>query len=394
MFAVAWQLTTQQNYCFNMFVFISGPSKTLMFFEGCSSQHLGCTVLLRGTTCSELAKLKRVVSHLVFTQASWRLEKSFLMDEFALPPSPPTDSFFEEPVTSVNSQNYPIISSPAKSKLCLENYSAIVLSNSEILHGSCEDAAEDPKIRRHVLPRSPETRTMNNENVRNDTSSVPVAYTLPCNTAGVNAKDGNDRYFNRSGVPLSSSMQSNNNLQSENSSISNRKKHVCCDKAEHISPSCENCNKVLPSGNRKQIDVLNCSAGEENICVCEPIHQLTHAKEAQVLSDQIGYESSKTQSVHTGSKEKSLSEEKRMNVESVSDFSDPLHVYLNLEDEVFSAGNQNTGYGQLSVAELPLTNRFRKALDDTILSSSPYLQVMFSLCYPHPLITARNVRFL
>lgn len=77
-----------------------------------------------------------------------------------------------------------------------------------------------------------------------------------------------------------------------------------------------------------------------------------------------------------------------MNVESVSDFSDPLHLYLNLEDEVFSVGNESTGSGQLSVAELPLTNRFRKALDDTILSSSPYLQVIFSLGYPRPLITA------
>jgi 1-phosphatidylinositol-3-phosphate 5-kinase len=83
------------------------------------------------------------------------------------------------------------------------------------------------------------------------------------------------------------------------------------------------------------------------------------------------------QTARSGSKEKSLSEEKRTNVESVSDFSDPLHLYLNLDDEVFS-----TGSGQLSVAELPLTNRFRKALDDTILSSSPYLQV-----------TAQDVRF-
>jgi hypothetical protein len=314
------------------------------------------------------------------------------MDEFALPPSPPTDSFFEEPVTGVAFQNYPIISSPAKSKLCLENDSAIVLSNCEILHGSSEDATEDPKIHQHVFPRSSEMRIVNDENVRSDTSNVPAAYILPCNTAGVNAKDGNVRSFNRSDIPLSSSVQSNKDLQSENSSISNRKKHICCDKAEHIS--CKNCNKVLRSGNKKQIDALNRSVGEENVCACELIHQLTRAKEAQVLPDQTDCDSSKTQGVRIGSKEKSLSEEKRMNVESVSDFSDPLHSYLNLEDEVFSAGNQSTGSGQLSVAELPLTNRFRKALDDTTLSSSPYLQVMFSLHYAHPLIIAQSMRFL
>nr|CAD7398245.1 unnamed protein product [Timema poppensis] len=75
-------------------------------------------------------------------------------------------------------------------------------------------------------------------------------------------------------------------------------------------------------------------------------------------------------------KEKSsLSEEKRMNVESVSDFSDPLHLYLSLDDDVFSTGQQNGQ--QLSVAELPLSNHFRKALDDTILSASPFLKGIY-----------------
>nr|CAD7586825.1 unnamed protein product [Timema genevievae] len=69
----------------------------------------------------------------------------------------------------------------------------------------------------------------------------------------------------------------------------------------------------------------------------------------------------------------SLSEEKRMNVESVSDFSDPLHLYLSLDDDVFSAGQQSGQ--QLSVAELPLSNHFRKALDETILSASPFLKL-------------------
>jgi 1-phosphatidylinositol-3-phosphate 5-kinase len=386
---------SQRDYCFNTFVFISGPSKTLMFFEGCSSRHLGCTVLLRGTTNSELAKLKRVVSRLVFTQSSWRLEKSFLMDEFALPPSPPTDSFFEEPVISDSSQNDPVISSTNNCTLCDENDSAVVLSDCELLHESCEDAPEDPKIHRHVL--SPKIGIVNNESIRNGTSIVPVACTLPYNTVGENAKDGNIRSISRNDVPLNSNVQLYKNVQSENSSLSNRKKYVCCDKAEHLSPSCTNCSKTSSSGNRKQTDDVresrNTSTGEENISVCELIHQLTQAKEAQVLPGQTDCDSAKTQAARIGSKEKSLSEEKRINVESVSDFSDPLHLYLSLDDDVFSTGNQGTGSGQLSVAELPLTNRFRKALDDTILSSSPYLQVMLSLSYPHPLITAQNMRF-
>lgn len=313
-----------------MFVFVSDPSKTLMFLEGCSSQHLGCTVLLRGTTNSELAKLKRVVSRLVFTQFSWRLENSFLMDEFALPPSPPTDTFLEEPATSDSSQHDPVMSSTTN---CLESDSAVVLSNCELLHGSCE-----------------------------------VSGTCGVAVTGEGAQHGDDTSFSRS-----SSVQFNENVQSDSSSLSNRKKCICCDKAERIGPRCTDCNNVISSGSRKQIvarESRNSSAGEGH--VCEPIRQLTQAKEAQTNCD-----SGKMQTARSGSKEKSLSEEKRTNVESVSDFSDPLHLYLNLDDEVFS-----TGSGQLSVAELPLTNRFRKALDDTILSSSPYLQV-----------TAQDVRF-
>lgn len=71
-------------------------------------------------------------------------------------------------------------------------------------------------------------------------------------------------------------------------------------------------------------------------------------------------------------KEKSISDERKMNTESISDFSDPLHSYMNLDDEVFKEPNN----GQLlAVSELPQSNIFRKALDDTILSVSPFLKV-------------------
>lgn len=68
-----------------------------MFFEGCANPELCCTLLLRGGTNSELTKLKRIVCFLIFTCYNWRLEKSFLMDEFAKPPSPPSELFEESP---------------------------------------------------------------------------------------------------------------------------------------------------------------------------------------------------------------------------------------------------------------------------------------------------------
>lgn len=59
--------------------------------------------------------------------------------------------------------------------------------------------------------------------------------------------------------------------------------------------------------------------------------------------------------------------------QTVSDFSDPLHSYLNS-----GASPQETPLeplrGTFSLTEEPLANNFRKALDETILSCSPYIR--------------------
>lgn len=65
---------------------------------------------------------------------------------------------------------------------------------------------------------------------------------------------------------------------------------------------------------------------------------------------------------------------KRVTAESVSDFSDPLHQYLTLGEEASSVQTNNSQC--LAVAKIPYLNQFRKALDDTILSISPYLKVL------------------
>jgi 1-phosphatidylinositol-3-phosphate 5-kinase len=352
-----------------------------MFFEGCSAQHLGCTVLLRGATRFELSKLKRVVSRAVFTRYNWRLEKSFLMDEFALPPSPPADSFFEELVTNDSFQDQHMILPPNTMKSCLESDSMAVLQSCDILHKNCENIPESLVVHGRVFAQdkmeSAKTEVMNSENARNRVSD-PAAYVLPCDTGEVNFKNGNIKLWNKNDVHLASDMHLSKSVQSENSSCVDKMKHACYSTVQCVSSRshCENC-QTSQSGNRKEIDVvsenLNVINSLSSACESdEPIHHLTKGQK------NAHCDTSRTQPVRIGSKEKSTSEEKRMNVESVSDFSDPLHVYLNLEDEVFSAGNQSAASGQsLSVAELPLANRFRKSLDDTVLSSSPYLKVNF-----------------
>lgn len=74
------------------FEIATGVNKTLMFFEN-NFNHRGCTLLLRGGPEIELAKVKKVASFLLFARYNFRLEASFLMDEFAQPPSPKPSIF-------------------------------------------------------------------------------------------------------------------------------------------------------------------------------------------------------------------------------------------------------------------------------------------------------------
>lgn len=188
-----------------------------MFFEGCINSHLGMSVLLRGGSLSELKKVKSVTSTMIFAAYSWRLEMSFLMDEFCRPPPSKDNSFLDE-----------------------DN-----LSPPQIEHKKESDCDEVKKAEQDVVLR---------------------------------CVDGN---WEMDKVKLSS--------------------------------------------------------------------------------------------------EKKSTDEKRTYGESIIDQSDPLHQYLNQEDEIrdeaLNANAKLSPHDQaLSVADLPLLNKFKKALEGTTLSVSPYLK--------------------
>ncbi len=67
--------------------------KSLMFFDGCPPQ-LGCTIKLRGASEYELARVKEIIIFMVCVAYHSQLEISFLMDEFAMPPSLAESSSF------------------------------------------------------------------------------------------------------------------------------------------------------------------------------------------------------------------------------------------------------------------------------------------------------------
>lgn len=96
-----------KEYLFKTFHF-SGATKTLMFFEGCAFPQLGCTILLRGASEVELKKLKKVTNAVAFMKYNAKLEKSFLLDEFAEPPTVPVFTFIGD-TTSPKRNALPIV---------------------------------------------------------------------------------------------------------------------------------------------------------------------------------------------------------------------------------------------------------------------------------------------
>lgn len=71
--------TCQQFYVENF------GDKSLMFFEGCPVPERGCSVLFRGSNIKQLKTLKIILQLLVLMIYNWKLEKSYIMDQFASP---------------------------------------------------------------------------------------------------------------------------------------------------------------------------------------------------------------------------------------------------------------------------------------------------------------------
>uniref|UniRef100_A0A8C3D305 1-phosphatidylinositol 3-phosphate 5-kinase n=1 Tax=Cairina moschata TaxID=8855 RepID=A0A8C3D305_CAIMO len=102
------RLGTCHKFYMQVFQLPNDQTKTLMFFEGCP-QHLGCTIKLCGAAEYELARVKEILIFMVCVAYHSQLEISFLMDEFAMPPTLTKNTSFhsliEEPGDENEQQN-------------------------------------------------------------------------------------------------------------------------------------------------------------------------------------------------------------------------------------------------------------------------------------------------
>uniref|UniRef100_A0A671SYS0 1-phosphatidylinositol 3-phosphate 5-kinase n=1 Tax=Sinocyclocheilus anshuiensis TaxID=1608454 RepID=A0A671SYS0_9TELE len=87
------RLGTCHKFYLHFFQLPNNEMKSLMFFDGCPPQ-LGCTIKLRGASEYELARVKEIIIFMVCVAYHSQLEISFLMDEFAMPPSLAESSSF------------------------------------------------------------------------------------------------------------------------------------------------------------------------------------------------------------------------------------------------------------------------------------------------------------
>lgn len=244
--ATRYKLGTCKKFYLRNFPNDKNGVKTLMYFETCANPHLGATILLRGGTSGELKKVKKVTSTMIFSAYSWRMEKSFLMDEFAKPPYQLENSFLDE------------------------------TTQKQFLNNKKEDIDSEPNG----------------------------------------------------------------------------------DKKEELNENSQVFKKV--SG------VLNQESDSYDTL------KLFKSREKLVIDDsELSFEFK--QEPKQKIREKILSEDKRVHGKSVSDHSDPLHQYL-IEDEADVVRQISPTDQNLSVADLPLLNKFKNSLNDTILSFSPYLK--------------------
>ncbi|XP_076246604.1 1-phosphatidylinositol 3-phosphate 5-kinase fab1 [Calliopsis andreniformis] len=324
--------------------------KTLMYFEGCSNPHLGATILLRGGSQTELKKVKNVTSMMIFAAYSWRLEKSFLMDEFARPPSPKDNSFLDETShkDSTHLEDNQVLRDKISERNATSIYDKECADNNEILRISKvqEDAGstsnnkesieiEFPVVRSALLKDKDAEQT---ENILSSNSVKQISSMIP--------EDADPYDTLKLFKPRTKS------------SVMDLKNVEDCPK-----------NKTNNNDSLSNTSGFGIGSKEDQNSTIE----LFSSKDSEKTSKESEEEIEKPKN-----KDKVVSEEKRIYGESISDRSDPLHQYLNEDEEdVF---NQTSPNGQhLSVADLPLLNKFKKALEGTVLSVSPYLK--FSIPY-------------
>lgn len=321
-----------------------------MYFEGCANPHLGSTILLRGGSQVELKKVKSVTSMMIFAAYSWRLEKSFLMDEFTKPPSPKDNSFLDE---TLQKDVPPSLEHVEKT----ENH-----------------VVDEHQTQATATRKSSEI----NEEHDGDHGQQSVR---TVHVSSQNAKDEDGIYSSESILGFDSLREVSSMLSEDSDPYDTLK--LFKTKLKQTTP---HDSKVDAASTPARIDNSTRNDGKTKedtaAFVADDATEEERDNSVELFGNKEPCAEHKIEESldKTKLKDRISSEEKRIYGESISDRSDPLHQYLNEEDEEGNVLDRTSPNGQcLSVADFPLFNKFKKALEGTVLSVSPYLK--FSIPY-------------
>lgn len=141
-----------------------GMCKTLMFFETPSNPR-GCSVLLRGGSHPELVRVKRVAAFLLFARYNWRMEMSFLLNEFARPPSPKL-GIFDTNDYSPCSENNRSHSKGLSSESTMTTTSTTTGTPLTMIQFGSEKSTNQNQQRTKKAEKKPEEKLVTKENVQ------------------------------------------------------------------------------------------------------------------------------------------------------------------------------------------------------------------------------------
>lgn len=341
--------------------------KTLMYFEGCANPHLGSTILLRGGSQSELKKVKKVTSMMIFSTYSWRMEKSFLMDEFARPPSPKTNSFLDEnsPRDSVDKENETdTVLSVEKigdnveiSMISTKKNNAQLSSTAENLSGATvlkagSISSKEDNVFSDVFGK--------NDKIKFQDADGPLFSPDTFKQVSTMLNENSDPYDTLKLFKLKPKLITAND-ENDETQDAHQNDFAGRSVSDATWPETKTDKNVVMESTKNDIKL----EGVSEINLMKEKYETDRTMDAG--NSKIDDETSE----RVKFRDNATCDERRTQSKSISDRSDPLHQYLNEDIDIFDEANSNVQ--QLSVADLPLSNKFKKALDDTILSVSPYL---------------------
>ncbi|XP_052249949.1 1-phosphatidylinositol 3-phosphate 5-kinase-like isoform X3 [Dreissena polymorpha] len=342
-----------------------GETKSLVCFDGCAT-HLGCTVILRGGSISELKKVKLILNYMIYASYHSRLEIAFCMDEFLKPPQK-DDIDFDFSFSQKKNRPKQKLENAKEPKDTIENYSKDKETGNDLEVTDTElkdvENKNPPSVQNDKNPErvnfffgeNDSTLIRNADTVSDNVESADTSLDKQSAnnkiTEGTNSSSETVKSDRRGSFLVLQKTNKNDDIESGSSSNQLP--------AKQRSNSMQNAQRpgiVLETGtglNRNQADQ---SSGQ----------QLDLRPSLDRAESQPDFRSRHS----SGSRrDRSPNPQRRSASTQLTDNSDPLTKYQNNQDEsIFQSS--------LALKEQNVTHRtkFKKSLENTVLSTSPYIK--------------------